>query len=188
MDGKYNEGQRLKLSGLDRQKKMGKKGGKEMRKGILLGLALVLMVLGTAVDSRAQGGPVLEKIWAPAEVDYGKLLKVYIKASDPEGDMRWVTVAGGRGEKPTGAVPIRISKEARKDLNGFVYWDTRKAASHNTSGTVFITIEDWKGNESETKSVAVKIVPKGAKAEKPPADFQEKEIGPIMMDTLQRPY
>ena len=159
-----------------------------MKKGILLGLALGLMILGSAMESSAQGGPVLEKIWAPAEVNSGSILKVYIKGSDPEGDLKFVVVTAGKGTQPTGSTPIRISKDARKDLNGYVYWDTRKAATQSTSGTVWVLLEDQKGNESETKSVAVKIVPKGAKAEKPPADFQEKEIGPVMMDTIQRPY
>lgn len=159
-----------------------------MRKGILLGLALVLMVLGTAVDSRAQGGPVLEKIWAPATVNIGTVLKIYIKATDPEGDMRWVIVSATRGTgQATGAVPIRLSKEMRKDLNGYVYFDTR-GAMPGAAGTIFVQIEDWKGNETETKSLPVKLETKGAKVEKPPADFKEVAIGPVMMQNIQRPY
>jgi hypothetical protein len=159
-----------------------------MRRGILFGLVLGLMVLGAASVSSAQGGPVLEKIWAPAEVNYGSILKVYVKATDPEGDMKWVVVTGGKGGKPTGSVPIRLGKDMKKDLNGFVYYDTGKSAQKDVSGTVFIMIEDQKGNETEEKSVAVKIVAKGAKADKPPADFKEVAIGPVMIDNIQRPY
>ena len=160
-----------------------------MRKGILLGLALVLMVWGTATESNAQGGPVLEKIWCSPEVTSGSLVKIYVKATDPEGDMRWVVVTAGRGTQPVGSVPVRLSKEMRKELNGYLYWDSRGAAMKETSGTVQILIEDWKGNESETKSLTVKLVPKGAKVEKPPADFKEVAIGPIMLNAdLQRPY
>jgi hypothetical protein len=69
-----------------------------------------------------------------------------------------------------------------KELNGYVYWDTRGAANQNASGTVWVLIEDRKGNESQTLSFPVKIVAKGAKAEKPPADFKESAIGPVMID------
>jgi len=160
-----------------------------MRRGILLGLVLGLMVLGSAMVSSAQEAPVLEKVWAPAELNSGKLLKIYIKASDPQGDMRWLVVSGGRagGTHPTGAVPIRLKKSLGKDLNGYIYWDTSKAFIKEAILMAEILIEDWKGNESETKSVTVKIVSKGAKAEKVPADFREVEIGPIMVGELEKP-
>ena len=148
------------------------------------------MVLGTARESLAQHAPVLEKIWVSPEVNYGSLLKVYIKASDSEGDMRWVVVTAGRDTHPVGSVPVRLGKVMRKDLNGYIYWDTNKVGlPKEISGTVQVLIEDWKGNESEAKSVPVKLVLKGAKVEKPPADFKEVAIGPVMLETdLQRPY
>jgi hypothetical protein len=161
-----------------------------MRKGILLGLVLGLMVLGTASVSSAQGGPVLEKIWAPAEVNWGKILKVYVKASDPEGDMKFVVVSAGKAGQamPSGSTPIRLNKASRKSVNGYVYWDTNKAAQRDTAGIVAVQIEDMKGQESEVMTVNVKIVPSGAKVEQPPAEFQEIEIGPVMLDTIQRSY
>ena len=159
-----------------------------MRKSIMMVLVLGLMVLGFAAMSSAQGGPKIEKVWAPAEVNYGSVLKVYIKATDPEGDMRWVVVSAGKGDKPTGSVPIRLGKDMKKDLNGFVYYDTLRAPQKNVSGTAYIMIEDQKGNESEVMKVAVKVVAQGAKAEKPPADFQEVAIGPVLIDAIQRSY
>ena len=161
-----------------------------MRRGILFGLVLGLMVLGAASVSSAQGGPVLEKVWAPAEVNYGSILKVYVKASDPEGDMRWVLVSAGKtGQaQPTGSTPIRLNKASRKSVNGYVYWDTTKAAQKNTAGIISIQVEDFKGQESEPMTVTVKIVPKGAKVEQVPAEFQEAEIGPVLLDTIQRAY
>lgn len=160
-----------------------------MRKSILVGMALIAMVLGTALQSNAQQGPVLEKVWAPEQVNAGDILKVYIKGTSPGGQMRWVIVSAARGAgkstEPTGAVPIRVMKQFRQDLNGYVYWDTKKAAVKNSEGTIWIMLEDWKGNESETKSVAIRLVPMGAKKEKPPAEFKEVEIGPIMSDAMQ---
>lgn len=148
------------------------------------------MVLGTALMAYAQEGPVLDKIWAPKEVNAGEVLKIYIKAHDPNGDMRFVVVTGGRGtDNPnaTAGTPIRLGKDLRKDVNGYVYWDTKGAAMRNVKGTFWVMIEDWKGNESETMSCQVSLVGKDAKKEKPPADFKEVAIGPIMATNIQRP-
>ena len=156
-----------------------------MRRVIVFGLVLGLMVLGSAMVSSAQEGPKVEKVWAPAEFNFGSLLKIYVKASDPTGDMRWLVVtAGGAGiTKPVGSAPIRL-KKGMKDLNGFIYWDSSRAAQRSGSTTVEIFVEDWKGNESAPMSVQVKMVTKGAKAEKPPAEFQNVEIGPIMIGRI----
>jgi hypothetical protein len=143
------------------------------------------MVLGAASVCSAQGGPVLEKVWVAPEVNYGDLLKVYVKASDPTGDMRFVIVSGGRGA--VGSAVTRISKKARKDLNGYLWWDTTKAINRDTTGAVSIQIEDMKGAESEVMTVPVKIVSRGAKSQSPPPEFQEVEIGPIMIEALRTP-
>jgi hypothetical protein len=156
-----------------------------MRKGILLVLVLGLMVFCATKDSSAQGGPpVLEKIWLSPEVAYGSMLKIYIKSSDPDGEMRWLYVAVGRGKQTVAGVPIRLAK-GTKSVNGYVYWDTKRASLRDAIGTVEVSVEDWKGNESETMSAAVKIVGKGAKVEKMPAEFQEVAIGPVMLDNIQ---
>jgi hypothetical protein len=171
--------------GFSRQKNQERR--KKMRKGILLVLVLGLMVFCATKDSSAQGGPpVLEKIWASPETAHGKLLKIYIKASDPDGDMKYLIVSAGRGKQTTASIPIRLKKEMGKSLNGYVYWDTSRAKK-NTSGTVEIMIEDSKGNESEAKSLSVSIKAKDAKVEKAPADFQEFDIAPVILESIQIP-
>ena len=159
-----------------------------MRRVIVFGLVLGLMVLGSAMVSSAQEGPKVEKVWAPAEFNFGSLLKIYVKASDPTGDMRWLVVTAGGGgiTKPVGAAPIRLKKGAGKDLNGYVYWDSSRAFQKSGTATVEIIVEDMKGNESAPMSVTIKMVTKGANAEKPPADFQEVEIAPIMIHNVRK--
>jgi hypothetical protein len=186
--GKKIGQQKPNLSGLNRREKTKGKGGRNMRRGILFGLVLGLMVLGSASVSSAQSGPVLEKIWGPAEVNWGGLLKIYIKAKGSDADLRWVLVSASRPQQmqPSGSTMIRV-KKGTKDLNGFIYWDTSQSqAKSNVEAKIYISVEDWKGNESETQSVVVKLVPKGAKADKYPSDFQEVEIGPAIMPGTQR--
>jgi len=143
------------------------------------------MVLGFALTSFAQEGPVLDKVWAAAEVNIGSLCKIYVKAHDPNGDMRWVIVSASRPEQmqPSGATQIRLKKGIGTELNGYLYFDTSQAKMKGSSGSVkvFIAIEDWKGNESETQSVTIKFLTKGAKAFQMPTDFKEAEIGPIII-------
>jgi hypothetical protein len=156
-----------------------------MRKGILLVLVLGLMVFCATKDSSAQGGPpVIEKVWASPVTPTGTLLKIYVKASDPNGDMKWLYISAGVGKQSVlGAVPIRLKGESTKSLNGYVYWDSsRMTAGGEVQATAEFTVEDSQGKESEAKSVTF-LLKKGkdVKAEKPPSDFQEKEIGPIML-------
>jgi hypothetical protein len=165
-----------------------RKGGKQMRRGILLGLVLGLMVLGSAMESSAQGGPVLEGVWAPSQINWGQELHVYVKAKAGDSDMRWIWVSGGKqAAGQGGSVPIRLNANSRKELNGYVYWDTHQARQRDVTGTVTIQIEDWKGNESASKSVTIHMVPKGAKVEKPPAEFKNVAIGPVMISPYQGP-
>ncbi len=158
-----------------------------MKRTFVIGLALAF-ALGFAIQAQAQSGPVLEKIWAPKEVNAGEVLKVYIKGKAGDSDLRWVTVGAVRGTgEATSSTPIRLGKGLRKEVNGFVYWDTRNAALSSVKGTVFIQLEDWKGNESQEMSCPVAIVGEGAKAEKPPAEFKDVAIGPIMGTNIQKP-
>ena len=131
----------------------------------------------------------MEKVWVSPETLAGTLLKIYVKASDPDGDMRWLVVSGGRGKDGTMAsVPIRLGKKFGKEVNGYVYWDTAKALKKSGTGHFSVLIEDWKGNESEEITLPAKVVAKDAKVQKAPADFQNLAIGPIMVDMQQFGY
>jgi hypothetical protein len=167
------------------EKKQGERR-KEMRKGILLVLVLGLMVFCATKDSSAQGGPpVLEKVWASPVMPNGSLVKIYIKASDPDGDMKWLYISGGVGKQSVlGAVPIRLKGESTKSLDGYVYWDSSRVTAGDVSATAEISVEDAKGNESGAKSITFELKKgKDVKAQKAPSDFQDKEIGPIMMQS-----
>ncbi len=161
-----------------------------MKKGIMLVLALGLMVFCIAKDTCAQNAPMIEKIWASPETAYGDTLRVYIMASDSDGDMKWVFVTAKWGKETvtlesensvTGA-PIRLGKGWQKNLNGYLGFDTKRSFYKDGAAKVEVVIEDSKGRESMPMSVSMKIVEKGAKAEKPPAEFKQISIGQIMAE------
>ena len=154
-----------------------------MKKGILLGLALALMVLGTAIQSSAQEGPVIDKVFVTPQINHGELLKIYV-IGHSNADMRWVQVSGGKGKGGISGGVTRLKKADRRNLNGYLYWDTGKAVEKDVTGTIEITLVDRQGRESETASVTLKIRRSGVTVQAPPSEFKEKEIGPVMIDPV----
>jgi hypothetical protein len=153
---------------------------RKMKRAIILVLALAFVVLGVTTETRAN--PVLEEVWVPPEVNYGEVLKIYIKGSDPDGNMRWIQVSAAGTNASLGATEIRLKKEAKREVNGYVYWDTKRSPRKEATGELQISLEDWGGKESATKSITVKVVPYGAKEMSPPSSFQNVSIGPIMLE------
>ncbi len=159
-----------------------------MKRGLILVVALAFMVVGAATETRAQSGPVLEEVWVSPEVNHGDLLKIYIKGYASGADLRWILISPHVQGKPTsGATSIKLRKEAKKKINGYIYWDTKRAKTDSGSGNVDISLEDWQGNECEARSVPIKMVARGAKKASPPSSFQEVAIGPIMLEDPTAP-
>ncbi len=156
-----------------------------MKRAVVLAVILGLAVLGAAKESSAQGAPVLEKAWVSPELNYGDVLKVYIKASDQTGNMRYIhVVANAKGKETGGTMPIYLRHKYRNAVNGFVYFNTKGAKNKTGEGTIDVYVEDWKGNASQVISLPMKMVASGGKVQKPPADFQELAIGPIMTGSV----
>ena len=162
-----------------------------MSKRILVVIVVAVLGLGCAgVGSRAEksgSAPVLEKVFVTPEINHGEMLKVYVKASDPDGDIKAVAVetAGGKSHVGAGYYSVtRVKKEDRADLSGYFYWDTKKAVHKNVSGTIEVSLEDYAGNSSTVVSVPVKIVESGAKFQSPPGEFKDKELGPVMIEPV----
>ncbi len=154
-----------------------------MKRAIILVVALAFMVVGAPTETRAQSGPVLEEVWVAPEVNHGDMLKIYIKGHASGADLRWILISPHVQGKPvSGATSIKLRKEAKKDVNGYIYWDTKRAKTNAGTGVVEIALEDWQGNECEARSVPIKMVAKGAKKASPPSSFKEAAIGPIMME------
>lgn len=170
---------------------------KDMRKRTFWVFVLMLGMAGCAtMEGGVQKGlgspPVLESVFLSSEVNWGDTMKLYFRASDPDGDMKFVlTDAGVKADqmgRPIYPGANRLRGEQQKSVSGYLGWDSHRAVAvekgATVSGTIAIWVEDAAWNSSEKKFLPVKIMPNEAKVQKPPAgQFPEILIGSIVVDT-----
>jgi hypothetical protein len=128
-------------------------------------------------------GPLITHSFASKEIHPGETWRVYIRAEDPEGDMKNIicTVSQpGRGTYPV--CFVRIPESLRRDLSGFLYLNTP-----GTQGLAFTTltlqveIRDRAGNASRPVSFPLAFNPRAEQENPPLGIFREEEVGPIMI-------
>jgi hypothetical protein len=125
--------------------------------------------------------PVATQFFAAQEIRPGDTWKIYLRASDPGGEMKaiYATVdQPGRG--PQFAGPILIPEGQRRELSGFLYLNT-----FGTPGLVFLNltltvqIRNRAGNYSHPISFPLALNPRAVQETPPPGAFEERELGPI---------
>ena len=127
--------------------------------------------------------PVINRSFAQERIRLGDTWKVYLNASDPDGEMQAIVCTleqAGAGPHPVGLT--RVPANARQELSGYVYLKTVGAQGlSNTSLRLKIQIRDKSGNYSTPVSFPLAFDPR-SRAEDPPAGiFQERDLGPIMV-------
>ena len=125
--------------------------------------------------------PVLEAVYAQPEIGDGSNWKVYVRASDPDGDLDKIFI----GFQQPGAwwAPqfLILPKSQRKELNGAVfYWATVRGSGY--ANTIYasaqIHVEDRAGNRSETRAIQFVVLQDGTKDKnQPPAGFKKVVVG-----------
>lgn len=127
--------------------------------------------------------PVITHSYAIEKGPYGSILKLYIEAEDPDGDMfRVATVVDqiGYGRYPTDWIILK--PQFRKTLRGYLQWNTFSSNTHFlrewTSITIRVSIYDKAGNESNEvvfpfsfETVNPKSIPT-----QPPPPFDQKDL------------
>ncbi|MDH4265058.1 MAG: hypothetical protein OEW45_05410 [Deltaproteobacteria bacterium] len=129
---------------------------------------------------------VITQSFASRSLWLGDTWKVYLNASDPDGNMKYIVCTinqPGIGTSP--ASFTRIKEENRQELSGYIYLNTGGGYGLDLSSiTLTVQIQDRSGNFSDSVSFPLQFQP-GVRQEAPPQDtFQEIELGPIMI-TLQ---
>ncbi len=129
------------------------------------------------------GVPVITHHFASKEICPGDTWKVYIRAADPEGDMKniiCVVNQAGRGTYPV--CFVRIPESQRRDLSGFLYLNTSGSQGLDfTNLTLQIEIQDRAGNVSWPVLFPLAFNPRAEKENPPFGAFREEEVGPIMI-------
>ena len=165
-------------------------------KYLLISIIFFIM-MGFNLESHAQtkgSPPVINFAWAQESIRQGEDWRIYISATDPDGDMFRiycrVNQAGGDNYRPD---ITRIKKEMEGKLTGYLV--LRTYSSQDFSGvslTLTLIIEDRAKNES--KPIVLPLTFNGERMKPPPADLVSPDlakelnqrIGHIGIDLLRR--
>jgi hypothetical protein len=139
--------------------------------------------LKTGIKERQPGAPVINRTFASREISPGETWKIYLRATDPEGEMKaiYATVdQPGRG--PQAAGPIPIPEDQRQELSGFLFLNTfgiQGLAFLNL--TLTVQIRNRTGHFSQPISFPLALNPRAVQESPPMGAFEERNIGPIMV-------
>ena len=141
--------------------------------------------LSPAVSQQAgKPTPAIAQSFASKEIAPGQTWKVYLIASDPQGEISniYATV-----EQPgIGAYPLsitRVKEGNRKKLSGYLYLSTSNPVSSldSVNLTLTVQVQDRSGNLSQPAVFPLSINNRYNQEAPPPGIFEEKELGPIMV-------
>lgn len=139
----------------------------------------------TAAGKKAP--PVIVQSFASKELRPGDVWKVYLKASDPEGKMKYIFAT--ISQPGVIAYPIsiiRIKGENQKELSGYIYLNTTPAAQSNffnLSLTLTVNIKGA-GGFSQPAVFPLTFEAQPTPGAPPDGAFKEQNLGPISV-TLQ---
>jgi hypothetical protein len=136
-----------------------------------------------------KGIPRITDSFAAREIQPGGTWKVYLKAEDPDGDMKYILCV--LDQAGAGVYPVRLVKipaDQQKNLCGYIYLNTGGAQGEYFVGLMLtINIQDGAGDYSESVSFPLHLQP-WAKEEHPATGiFEERDLGPIMIDLIPNP-
>jgi hypothetical protein len=125
--------------------------------------------------------PVIHQSFAARQIRLGDTWKIYLQASDPDGDMKTIVCIidqAGAGTYPVSFIPI--PEDHKENLSGYVYLVTFPNQGLNyLTLTLTVHIQDKAGNYSLPATFQLKFDPL-AKGETPASGvFQERDLGPI---------
>jgi len=127
--------------------------------------------------------PVITNSFASQQIRPGDTWKVYLNASDPDGDMKNIVCTidqPGKGVYPVSYT--RIAEANRKELSGFIYLNTVGGRELNfVTLSLSVQIQDKAGHFSQPAVFPLSFNLNFEQAFPPVGTFQEKDLGPILI-------
>jgi len=159
-----------------------------MKRKTIAALAILFLMMGYIALAEAQekpgAAPVITQAFAAKEIRPGETWKIYLNASDPNGDMKNIfAVVYQQGVGPYPASLIRVKEQNQKELSGYIYlWtSTPWHPMDYVNLSVTVQIQDKTGNFSEPAVFLLSLTPRGSQEAPPQGVFKEQELGPIMV-------
>ena len=167
-------------------------------KNIFISISLMLAMIlffsheGWTQPKPGTHAPIITHAYAIDKGRYGTILKIYIEADDPDGDMlRIATVVDhvGYGHYPTDW--IYLKPQNRHHLIGYLQWNTFSSKATTieewTQITLKVSILDKSGSESNVMVFPFTFQTGTGPEPKPPAPFDQgniQRLGHIMIDLV----
>jgi hypothetical protein len=168
----------------------------KMNKKIIWGLASLFLLAGCATFESAEvreqrygkAAPVIDQYFASPSMRQGDTWKVYLRASDPDGDMKRIVTYLGPGSRAadSSAAFTRLREEDRREFSGYLYWFPGSDVGYSGPYVMIIQVEDQAGHYSAPISLTLNIEPSGRQESPPAGVFQEKEIGAVLISIKRR--
>ena len=169
----------------------------KMVKGIFILVSVVISLAHQSVEGQAQtkgSAPVITFAWAQERIRQGEDWRIFIAATDPDGDMYRIYCRieqlGGQGYRPDIS---NIKKGMEGQLTGYLVLRTHSQQDFfGLYLTLKLTILDRAGNESQ--SLSFPLVIDGERTKFPPPDLipagleksLNQRIGYIGIDLMRR--
>jgi hypothetical protein len=162
--------------------------------GVIIALVLFSGPQGWAQSQSESNAPVITHAFTVEKIKYGDILKVYIEADDPQGEMVKVATVvdqAGYGRYPTSWVYLKPTD--RKHFKGYLQWNTYSSktpfVSEWTPITLTVSVLDKFGNQSNafTFPITFESGVKRASSYQVPSPFDQsdvKRLGPIDIDLM----
>ena len=165
-----------------------------MKNGIVTGLVTLLLTAGCATmmsfeeKEKIYGkeAPVITETYASKQINPGDTWKVYLKASDPDGDMESIVATVqmvGSGTHPVSFT--RIMDGSRKELAGYVSLSTLNPSGdawlNNMTLTLTVQIKDRAGHLGKAVIFPLEFNRRYVQEPPLPGVFPEQYLGPIMI-------
>lgn len=167
-----------------------------MSKKLFAGLTVIMLsAMGCAMmmDMQARekafgkAAPVITASFASPELSPGDDWKIYLKASDPDGDMD--SIVAGVDQTGLGSYPLSFTKLKGgngKELSGYVFLNTSGPYGdswlYSYSLTITVQIMDKARHYSQPVVFPVSFDLRYTQQAPPPGTFEENNLGPILVD------
>jgi len=165
-----------------------------MRNMIVAGMVILLLTMGCAAmmsleereKTYGKETSVITESYASKQLKPGDAWKVYLKASDPDGDMGSIVATVDLvGSGTHRASFTRIKDGNRKELSGYVSLNTwnpsGEAWLNNLTLTLTVQIKDRAGHLSKAVTFPLEFNSRYVQEPPPPGVFPEQNLGPIMI-------
>ncbi len=131
-----------------------------------------------------QAAPVISQSFASPQIAPGKVWKVYLKASDANGDMKEFVCTIQQPGVGTYPVSItQIKEENQSSLSGYLYLNVDAFRNLDfVELTLTVQVRDRSGQFSESVRFPLSINSRYSQEPPPEGVFQETDLGPIMID------